>query len=245
VQQPFGAVKAVHGFARGAAAAGMGLEPAAGAQYVSFPSRHAGGGVTAFSYRPNSATAASAGVLVLTDVYGVRDRKNQLWMEAFAEASGVVLLAPDLFRGVPWDEHTFGGDTQSPQYEAWRRENYVPERVLADIEDGARYLAASSESRNALGVVGFCFGGGRLLEAISGACDLGGAVSAAVAFYPTRLTDAQSVRAGLETADIPTLIIQGNLDQISPPALAAEVGCVQTPLPIAHDMRRASVVVQV
>lgn len=224
----------------------MALERA-GAQYVDI-----GQECAAFRYRPATATTAAAAaaggaVLVLTDAYGVRDRKNQLWMQAFAEACGVEVLAPDLFRGVPWEEHKFGGDTKSPQYEAWRRDNYEPVRVLADIEVGVRYLAAqrSGEERCALGVVGFCFGGGRLLEAVSGACDLGGVVAAAVAFYPTRLTDAQSVRAGLETTDIPTLIIQGDLDAISQPSLAAELGCMQTPLPIAPGMRRANVVVKV
>jgi len=128
-------------------------------------------------------------------VAGVRDSKNQEWMQAFAEETGVAVLAPDLFRGNPWDEDKFGGDTQSVQYETWRSQHYVAARVLTDIADAALFLRTKSVVPQKTGVategspddvrmyasvnhvricaIGFCLGGGRLLEAIATECPLG------------------------------------------------------------------------
>ena len=107
----------------------------ASAEYCSFPARADGARIDAYWYRPQAARmdSDSAAVLVFTDVYGVRDDHNRAWIGAFAEASGLPVFAPDLFRGVPWNESKFGGDTSSPQYEAWRSEHYVPGRVLCDM----------------------------------------------------------------------------------------------------------------
>ena len=163
-------------------------------------------------YRPSAAPAASAprgAVLVLTDVYGVHDAENQEWIGAFSEAAGLPVVAPDLFRGVPWSEARFEGDTKSQAYERWRSENYLPERVVSDIACASLFAreAAGQESQEPvpLAAIGFCFGGGRLLEAIAHA-DLGGAISSAVAFYPTRLQDTASARSKL--SGTPVLIIQ-------------------------------------
>jgi dienelactone hydrolase len=163
-------------------------------------------------YRPSAAPAASAprgAVLVLTDVYGVHDAKNQEWIAAYSEAAGLPVVAPDLFRGVPWSEARFGGDTKSQAYEKWRSEHYLPERVISDIACASLFAreAAGQESQEPvpLAAIGFCFGGGRLLEAIAHA-DLGGAISSAVAFYPTRLQDTASARSKL--SGTPVLIIQ-------------------------------------
>jgi len=133
-----------------------------------------------------------------TRVAGVRDSKNQEWMQAFAQETGVAVLAPDLFRGNPWDEDKFGGDTQSVQYETWRSQHYVAARVLTDIADAALFLRTKSVVPQKTGVptegsrddmpmyasvdqptfericaIGFCLGGGRLLEAIATDCNLG------------------------------------------------------------------------
>lgn len=185
-------------------------------------------------------------ILVLTDVYGVRDQKNQEFMAALARRTGAPVLAPDLFRGAPWDEATYGGDTRSAQYEEWRRKHYVPARVLADIADAARF--AREQGRDGrLAVVGFCFGGGRMLEAMAGGGDLGGKVAAAAAFYPTRVDNVSAVRRGLSAANVPLLIIQGDKDDISTPELATGLGCtrVDCDAPIPANVRCASVVMQV
>ena len=114
-----------------------------------------GAGVEALSYRPVGwgTEARSGTVLVLTDVYGVHDEENQRWIAAFSEATGMPVLAPDLFRGAPWSEARFGGDTKSEAYERWRRENYVPERVLADIASAARFARGTASDSELPGCV--------------------------------------------------------------------------------------------
>ena len=94
-------------------------------------------------------------------------------------------------------------------------------------------------------MVGFCFGGGRGLEAVAGACNLGVEVSAAVAFYPTRISQPNAVRQGLLASGVPTLIIQGDSDPISSPALAAELGCLETRVPVAPGARFANIIMEV
>jgi dienelactone hydrolase len=185
-------------------------------------------------------------ILVLTDVYGVRDQKNQEFMAALARRTGAPVLAPDLFRGAPWDEETYGGDTRSAQYEEWRRKHYVPVRVLADIADAARF-ARKQGCDGRLAVVGFCFGGGRMLEAMAGGGDLGGEVAAAAAFYPTRVDNVSAVCRGLSAANVPLLIIQGDNDDISTPELATGLGCtrVDCDAPMPANVRCASLVMQV
>ena len=162
--------------------------------------------------RPRASAAASApsgAVLVLTDVYGVRDAKNQRWVAAFSEATGLPVIAPDLFRGVPWSDSKFGGDTKSQAYEKWRNDHFVPERVVSDIASAAVFARETAGQKDSptqvpLAAVGFCFGGGRLLEAIADA-DLRGKLTSAVAFYPTRVKDTANRSKLSET---PLLIIQ-------------------------------------
>ena len=219
----------------------------ASAEYCSFPARADGARIDAYWYRPQAARmdSDSAAVLVFTDVYGVRDDHNRAWIGAFAETSGLPVFAPDLFRGVPWNESKFGGDTSSPQYEAWRSEHYVPGRVLCDMADAAQFaLSSLCAGKQKLAAVGFCFGGGRLLEAIAGDTSssnrLWSRLAAAVAFYPTRLADTASVRTGLAASAVPILIVQGDLDPISPSSLASAVGCPRSASPIPADCLRAS-----
>ena len=186
-------------------------------------------------------------ILVLTDVYGVRDQKNQEFMAVLALRTGAPVLAPDLFRGAPWNEATYGGDTRSAQYQEWRRKHYVPARVLADITDAARF--ARKQGRDGrLAVVGFCFGGGRMLEAMAGGCDLGGENGVAVDHLPpTRVDNVPAVCRGLSAANVPLLIIQGDKDDISTPELATGLGCtrVDCDAPIPANVRCASLVMQV
>ena len=59
--------------------------------------------------------------------------------------------------------------------------------MLKDIASSARLLSEKLGVGSSIGVCGFCFGGGRMMEAL-GSSDLGMPhVDAAVAFYPTRV----------------------------------------------------------
>ena len=109
---------------------------------------------------------------------------------------GFTVFYPDLFRGQPWDEKVFGGSTgSSPEYEGWRS-LHPPERVMQDISCASEFLRAkiAAEARHGkdsgikIGICGFCFGGGRMIEAL-GRDDIGMNAFSAVAFYPTRVDD--------------------------------------------------------
>lgn len=109
---------------------------------------------------------------------------------------GFTVFYPDLFRGQPWDEQLFGGATgSSPEYEGWRKLHPL-ERVMQDIASASAFLRAKvaedappgEDSKIEVGICGFCFGGGRMIEAL-GRGDIEAGVFSAVAFYPTRVDD--------------------------------------------------------
>lgn len=86
-------------------------------------------------------------------------------------------VVPDLFRDHPWTE-----TRPKSEYEDWRLQQDVS-RIRHDV------LAAYQELRrlglaSSLGMIGFCFGGGRLMDEISLA-EAGLNPKAAVAYYPT------------------------------------------------------------
>jgi len=94
------------------------------------------------------------------------------------------VLVPDLFRGNPWKLNLpFDGDS----FQQWLA-GHAPGRVSGDIDACTRWLVdefkAAGVSKK-LGVVGFCYGGGRLVETL--ARDADSCFSAGVCFYGSRM----------------------------------------------------------
>jgi len=173
-----------------------------------------------------SAGASPGAILMLTDVFGAEEENNRAWMRALCVSAGLPVFALDIFRGEPFCEERYGS-TSSEAFETWRSK-HPPARVFGDISAAACWLrrsdldgiAAPAASRErALAMVGFCYGGGRLLESLAGNAALGGAVAAAVAFYPTRI-DAPALVAALPRGN-PILAFFGSQDPIASPAVAA------------------------
>ncbi|KAH9317782.1 hypothetical protein KI387_019551, partial [Taxus chinensis] len=111
-----------------------------------------------------------------------------------------------LYRGEPWDK-----DRPQSEFEEWRRK-HLPERVESDIEISAKWLLDEFSAigiTDKLGIVGFCFGGGCLVETL--ARDTQSHFGAAVCFYGTRLDP--SLAAHLK---IPVLFIVGENDPLCP-----------------------------
>ena len=77
---------------------------------------------------------------------------------------------------------------------------------------------------------------------ITGMCGLTWQIVAAVAFYPTRIGDLGGMQRGLVAAQTPTLLIQGDRDALSSPAVATALGCTRVTVPIDAHVRMASVV---
>lgn len=98
------------------------------------------------------------------------------------------------------------------EFEDWRAK-HPPERVEIDINTAADWLMeeiAAAGVTKKLGLLGFCFGGGRVLEVL--ARDSRQQYATAVSFYPTRLKDALATQI-----TVPILFISGDRDELCAP----------------------------
>lgn len=113
---------------------------------------------------------------------------------------------PDLFRGNPWST-----DLSQAQYEQWLAK-HDPSRVAKDIATATKWMIdqfMATDSSRKLGIIGFSFGGGRVLEVL--ARDQDSVFGTGVSFYGTRmdLSTASNVK-------VPVLFITGDNDPICP-----------------------------
>ena len=135
-------------------------------QNVSFPSN----GTTAHGYFAAPESGSGPGVIVIQEWWGLDDHivdvANRFAREGFAA------LAPDLYGGrVAHDES---------QAMALARQ-LVPDKAVSDLSGAVDYLLAQpSVTGTAVGVVGFCMGGGFVLRLAARA---GEKAAAAVVFY--------------------------------------------------------------
>lgn len=118
-------------------------------------------------------------------------------------------VIPDLFRGQPWS-------TSRPrhEYEDWRA-MHPSDRAMSDARLAAAELRRLGHS---VGILGFCFGGGRGMEEMT-LGSRGINPDAAVIFYPTRF-DAYS--AGRQIT-CPLMLVFGEKDQEIPLSLVKEL----------------------
>lgn len=169
-------------------------------------------GVGADSFGAHFAEAVKnrngSGVLLLTDVLGYEDQDTRDFAYRLS-CFGYSVLVPDLFRGQPWSD-----SRPKSEFDAWRA-TQRPERVAGDIASARAFLrdavsgygAGPGESRLAL--LGFCYGGGRLLETL--AADGGREFSTAVFFYGTKFDPSIA-----DSIQVPVLFITGDQDPLSP-----------------------------
>ncbi|KAK2439686.1 alpha/beta-Hydrolases superfamily protein [Trifolium repens] len=103
------------------------------------------------------------GLLLLSDIYGFEDSFTRDFAYRVA-CNGFNILVPDLFRGNPWTK-----DHPNTLYEQWiARHN--PERIAKDITAWTEWLVDEFMMEGVskkLGIIGFCFGGGRVLEVLA------------------------------------------------------------------------------
>ncbi|KAF9602130.1 hypothetical protein IFM89_025175 [Coptis chinensis] len=145
------------------------------------------------------------GVLILSDVYGFEASSTRDFAYRVA-CNGYNVLIPDLFRGNPWTS-----DRSRSEFDDWV-ERQPAERVAKDINSSAKwmideFLAAGISKK--LGIIGFCFGGGRLIDTL--ARDQGSCFSTAVCFYGTHMD--LSIAAIIK---VPILFISGDSDPLCP-----------------------------
>ncbi|KAL5078478.1 hypothetical protein RYX36_017462 [Vicia faba] len=141
------------------------------------------------------------GLLLLSDIYGFQDSFTRDFAYRVA-CNGFNILVPDLFRGDPWTK-----DQPNTLFEQWiARHN--PERVATDITAWTEWMAdefMTSEDSRKLSILGFCFGGGKLLEVL--ARDQGACFGTGVSFYGTRIDPLVA-----SDVKVPVLFILGDND---------------------------------
>lgn len=133
--------------------------------------------ISAYLATPNLTPAPKAGVVLLSDINGFETPDTRKVADLLA-SHALPTIVPDLFRGNPWP-------CQPPDdtYETWRQ-SHPEERVHADIASAVSAMRQRGFA-HPLGLIGFCFGGGRLMHEISLA-ESGINPTAVAAFYPTR-----------------------------------------------------------
>ncbi|XP_077248718.1 alpha/beta-Hydrolases superfamily protein isoform X2 [Tasmannia lanceolata] len=153
------------------------------------------------------------GVLLLSDIFGFEDSSTRDFAYRVA-CNGYNVLVPDLFRGNPWTKNR-----PRTQFELWLSRQ-PPERVAKDINTSAKWMVdefVAAKITKKLGIIGFCFGGGKLIETI--AQDKDSYFGIGICFYGTRMNP--SLASNIK---IPVLFVSGDDDPLCP-------------VSILHDMK--------
>ncbi|XP_020585280.1 carboxymethylenebutenolidase homolog isoform X2 [Phalaenopsis equestris] len=150
------------------------------------------------------------GLLLLSDIFGFEDSSTRDFAYQIA-CNGYNVLVPDLFRGDPWKKWQ-----PAAELEHWLARQH-PERVAKDIESSTKWMidefTAAGISKK-LGVIGFCFGGGRLMEALAKNSHF----RTGICFYGTRINLSLA-----EFINVPVLFICGDEDPLCPMSLVLEM----------------------
>jgi carboxymethylenebutenolidase len=123
------------------------------------------------------------------------------------------VLVPDLFRGDPWAK-----DRPKTMFEQWIA-GQDTQRVAKDIAASTKWMVdefvAAGISKK-LGIIGFCFGGGRVIEVL--AQDQGASFGIGASFYGTRMDPSIASKI-----NVPVLFISGDNDPLCPVSVLKDV----------------------
>ncbi|KAJ3707725.1 hypothetical protein LUZ61_011430 [Rhynchospora tenuis] len=153
-----------------------------------------------------------SGVLLLSDVFGFEDSATRDFAYRVA-CNGYNVLVPDLFRGNPWRK-----DQPRSEFNKWLQ-TQIPLRVSKDIDLCTKWLIDEFKSAGIsekLGLIGFCFGGGRLIETL--ARDTNSNFATGVCFYGTRMDPSLC-----KPIQVPVLFISGDEDPLCPVSVLEEM----------------------
>ncbi|KAK1427588.1 hypothetical protein QVD17_16276 [Tagetes erecta] len=152
------------------------------------------------------------GVLLLSDIFGFEDSATRDFAYRIA-CNGYNVLLPDLFNGDPWHK-----ERSMTLFEPWLATHTQTARtnIAASIKWMVDEFVAAGIS-NKLGIVGFCFGGGKVVDVLTEDSDDHFGVG--VSFYGTRIQP--SVAAKIK---VPVLYITGDDDPLCPVKVVEEIG---------------------
>ncbi|KAM3711008.1 hypothetical protein ACB098_01G076500 [Castanea mollissima] len=152
------------------------------------------------------------GILLLSDIFGFEDSSTREFAYRVA-CNGYNVLVPDLFRGDPWAK-----DRPKTMFEQWIA-SQDPQRMANDIAASTKWMVdefvAAGISKK-LGVIGFCYGGGRVIEVL--ARDQGVCFGVGVSFYGTRMDP--SIASDIK---VPVLFISGDNDPLCPVSVLRDI----------------------
>lgn len=153
------------------------------------------------------------GIVLLSDIFGISTDHTHSQAENLS-AQGWTCLVPDLFAGNP---HPFPLSTYSDlEREAWRSRYAYPYDRAIDVARTCTEYLREEEGTPIVGMVGYCYGGGRLVDVL--ASDVGGMISAGVAFYGTRINPELVGEMGA-----PAMLIFGEKDPLVEPSLVEKI----------------------
>ncbi|XP_047947997.1 carboxymethylenebutenolidase homolog [Salvia hispanica] len=145
------------------------------------------------------------GILLLSDIFGFHDSATTDFAYRVA-CNGYNVLVPDLFRGDSWRK-----DRPQALLEEWIAKQ-KPEHVARAIFASARWIKdelAAAGISNKLGIIGFCFGGGRVVDIL--AQDQDAYFGSGVSCYGTRIDSSVASKI-----TVPLLLITGDEDALCP-----------------------------
>lgn len=122
----------------------------------------------------------------------------------FCSSNKCSVLVPDIFRGSPWTK-----DQPKATFEQWLA-RHEPERIAKDIDGSTKWMAdefLAAGISNKLGIIGFCFGGGKVVEVLSR--DQSSYFGVGVSFYGTRMDPSLT-----SPIKVPVLFIAGSNDPL-------------------------------
>ncbi|KAH6785682.1 hypothetical protein C2S51_038137 [Perilla frutescens var. frutescens] len=153
----------------------------------------------------------ATGILLLSDIFGFQDSATRDFAYRVA-CNGYNVLVPDLFGGDWWSK-----DRPQALLQEWIAEQ-KPERVAQAIFASAEWmkkeLAGEGISKK-LGVIGFCYGGGRVIDIL--AQDEDAYFGSGVSFYGTRIDSSAASKI-----KVPLLLMTGENDALCPITILEE-----------------------
>lgn len=142
------------------------------------------------------------GILLLSDIFGFEDSSTRDFAYRIA-CNGYNVLLPDLFNGDPWQK-----DRPMSSFDPWlaTHTQTAKKNITTSIKWMVDEFFAAGSSKK-FGVIGFCFGGGKVIDVLCN--DNNDYFALGVSFYGTRIQP--SVAAKIK---VPVLYITGDEDPL-------------------------------